>query len=69
MDVLDTLTASAGALTAIGGIALVLRAAWLLPDWLGKWQQLIDARRGRAEPHRQTGPDQDATNQSDAREA
>jgi hypothetical protein len=39
-----------GALNAIDlvWVVVALRAAWLLPDWVGKWQRLIARRRARA---------------------
>ena len=43
------LVETVGAVGAIAWAAIALRAAWLLPDWLTKWQRLLEARRARAD--------------------
>jgi hypothetical protein len=42
----DAVSSAAGPFPAVLWIMVVLRATWLLPDWLTKWQQLLERRRG-----------------------
>lgn len=46
MELLEQLWAGTGMLGAFAWVAIALRAAWLLPDWLAKWQRVLAARRG-----------------------
>jgi hypothetical protein len=44
----EILSMDHGQVSVLLYILVVMRAAWFLPDWLTKWQRLIDRRRETA---------------------
>jgi hypothetical protein len=42
---MDAVGGAAGPFPGALWIMVALRATWLLPDWLAKWQRLLERRR------------------------